>query len=123
MSTPLSQLFHLYSRFGFGATYPMAKELGQKTLAENVELLAITSTTGAPLTDIGKDDIPLRKEAMENGMNPREFQKLINDKAEGLNIAWIKKLLETKNVLLEKQTLFWHNHFACRVKQPYLMQE
>jgi uncharacterized protein (DUF1800 family) len=26
-------------------------------------------------------------------------------------------------VLLEKQTLFWHNHFSCRIRQPYLMQE
>ncbi len=123
MPTPLSQLFHLHSRFGFGLTYPQAKELGQKTLNENAELLAIASATGSPLTNIGKDDVPLRKEAIEGGMSPREFHALLNEKAEALNIAWIKKLLETKNVLLEKQTLFWHSHFACRVKQPYLLQE
>ena len=123
MSTPLSQLFHLYSRFGLGLSYPRAKLLADKSLAENVQLLVITSTTGSPLSGIQQEDIPQKKDMMENNMSKKEIQKLVSEKAEQLNTDWVKKLLTTKNVLLEKQTLFWHNHFACRIKQPFLMQE
>lgn len=123
MPTPLSQLFHLHSRFGFDLSYPEASELGKKSLMEAVNVLAITSTTGSPLTEIKKEDIPLRKDAIEGGMTGKEYQKMVSERLQDLNTAWIKKLLTTQNVLLEKQTLFWHNHFACRVRQPFLMQE
>lgn len=123
MATPLSQIFHLHSRFGFGLSYPAAGELGKKSLNDVINALVVSSTAGTYLTDIKKEDVPPRKEAMENGMRNKEYQKMISEKLQDLNIAWIKKLLVTQNVLLEKQTLFWHNHFACRVRQPWLMQE
>ena len=56
-------------------------------------------------------------------MTNKEYQKNLQENLERLNKSWIKKLLTSENVLLEKQTLFWHNHFACRVRHPFLMQE
>ncbi|MEO6304319.1 MAG: DUF1800 domain-containing protein [Bacteroidia bacterium] len=123
MSTPLGQIFHIYSRLGFGISYAKAKLLSQKSLNEIINGLIVTSTTGTYLTEISKEDIMLKKDAMESGMSMKDYQKLLKDKLEQLNTSWIKKLLNTENVLLEKQTLFWHNHFACRVRHPYLMQE
>ncbi|MBA3682289.1 MAG: DUF1800 domain-containing protein [Bacteroidetes bacterium] len=123
MATPISQIFHIYSRLGFSISYANAKLLSAKSLNDIINGLIVTSTTGIYLTEIGKEDILLKKDAMESGMAPKEYQKLIKDKLQQLNISWIKKLLSTENVLLEKQTLFWHNHFACRVRHPYLMQE
>jgi uncharacterized protein (DUF1800 family) len=123
MATPLGQIFHVYSRLGFGITYAKAKSLSQKSLNEIINGLIVTSTTGTYLTEIGKADIMLKKDAINSGMTPKEYQKLLKDKLLQLNTTWVKKLLNTENVLLEKQTLFWHNHFACRVAHPYLMQE
>ncbi len=123
MATPLGQIFHIYSRLGFNISYAKAKLLSQKSLNDIINSLIVTSTTATYLTEITKEDILLKKDAMENGMTAKEYQKLIKDKLQQLNISWIKKLLNTENVLLEKQTLFWHNHFACRVRHPYLMQE
>jgi uncharacterized protein (DUF1800 family) len=123
MATPLGQIFHVYSRLGFNISYAKAKLLSQKSLNDIINGLIVTSTTATYLTEITKEDILLKKDAMENGMTAKEYQKLIKDKLQQLNISWIKKLLNTENVLLEKQTLFWHNHFACRVRHPYLMQE
>ena len=51
------------------------------------------------------------------------FKKLITTKSLKLNICCIKKLLSTETILLEKQTLFWHIYFACRIRSLYLMQE
>lgn len=123
MSTSLSQIFHIYSRLGFGISYIEAKALSQKSLNEIVNALIVASSIPTYLNDIKKEDIPNKKEAMDDGMKKKEFQKLINEKLEELNINWIKKLIATKSTLVEKQTLFWHNHFACRIRDPYLMQE
>jgi uncharacterized protein (DUF1800 family) len=123
MPTPLTHIFHLYNRLGFGISYPEAKVLAEKPLKDVVNGLIVSSTIGNYLNVIQKTDIPARKDMKEEGMNKRDFNQLITQKTQALNAAWMKRLLETKNVLLEKQTLFWHGHFACRIRQPYLMQE
>ncbi len=123
MSTPLNQIFHIYSRLGFGISYAEAKLLQQKTLAEIVNGIIVASSVPTHITDIKKEDVPTKKEAMEEGMNKKEFIKLVTEKLLLLNTSWIKKLITTKSILVEKQTLFWHNHFACRIRNPYAMQE
>jgi uncharacterized protein (DUF1800 family) len=123
MPTPLGQIFHVYNRLGFGISYPEAKALSEKSINEIINGLIVTSTIGSYLTDIKAQDVPDYKSEMNNGISREEARKLMSEKLRQLNISWVKKLLETKNVLLEKQTLFWHNHFACRVRQAYLMQE
>ncbi len=123
MATPLSHIFHLYNRMGFGISYPEAKALIEKPLSDIINGLIVSSTIGNYLSPIQKTDIPLRKDMKEEGMNKRDYNLLITEKTQLLNVSWMKRLLETKNVLLEKQTLFWHGHFACRIRHPYLMQE
>lgn len=40
-----------------------------------------------------------------------------------LNLAWMRYMAETNDVLREKMVLFWHNHFACRTNRPeYALQ-
>ena len=123
MATPLGQIFHVYGRLGFGISYTEAKLLSQKNLTEIINALIIKSTTASYLTEFSKEDEVTKKDALENGMTNKEYQKNLQENLERLNKSWIKKLLTSENVLLEKQTLFWHNHFACRVRHPFLMQE
>lgn len=40
-----------------------------------------------------------------------------------LNTSWMGQLAEPSIVLREKMTLFWHDHFACRVRFAYLAQQ
>lgn len=123
MPTPLSQIIHVYNRLGFGISYPEAKRISDKSLNDIINSLIVTSTVATYITEIKKEEVLDMKDAKSEGMSPQEFQKMNRERLRDLNIAWIKKLLETKNVLLEKQTLFWHNHFACRIGNPYMMQE
>lgn len=60
---------------------------------------------------------------MSGGIYKKDFQKLITTKSLELNICCIKKLSSTETILLEKQTLFWHIHFACRIRSQYFMKE
>ncbi|MBS1652607.1 MAG: DUF1800 domain-containing protein [Bacteroidetes bacterium] len=123
MKTQLKHVFHIHNRLGFGINYIEAKELQQVPLNKIINTLITESSIGQYITSIKKDEIPSKKEATQDGISKKDFNKLINDKLDDLNLSWIKMLLTTKNVLLEKQTLFWHNHFACRVRNPYFMQE
>jgi uncharacterized protein (DUF1800 family) len=123
MATPVEYIQHLYKRFGFGISLEEAKALKSKKLGEIVSELFNASIVSTPLKAVAIDSIPKAKEAMAEGMNKKELNKLIHTYSESLNTDWIKQLGETKAVVREKQTLFWHNHFACRLRNPYLMQE
>ncbi|HWY13021.1 MAG TPA: DUF1800 domain-containing protein [Bacteroidia bacterium] len=123
MVTPLEHIFHLYNRAGFGISYKEAKSLSNKSIKEIVDGLFNNIADGNYLRVIGKEDITKPKEMLQSGMSKKEIRQLIIDKGIDLNLKWVEQLLNTTNVLIEKQTLFWHNHFACRVQNPYLIQE
>ncbi|MBK9282839.1 MAG: DUF1800 domain-containing protein [Sphingobacteriaceae bacterium] len=123
MPTPLGQIFHLYNRLGFGISYKEAKEIAHKNINEIVNGLIISSGISTYLSVIKKEEIQAFKETIAEGKNKVEVQNLNKMKTMELNLQWMKQLIDTKNVLVEKQTLFWHNHFACRIPNPYLLQE
>ena len=123
MATPVEHILHLYKRFGFGISLEDAKVLRPKKLGDIVNELFNASIVSIGLKSVSIDSIPKAKEAMTEGMNKKDLNKLINVYSETLNTDWIKQLVNTKAVVREKQTLFWHNHFACRLRNPYLMQE
>jgi len=39
-----------------------------------------------------------------------------------LNLRWLNEMVTTPYPLLEKTSLFWHGHFACRIDNPYFQQ-
>jgi uncharacterized protein (DUF1800 family) len=40
-----------------------------------------------------------------------------------LNRSWVSQFAMPDARLREKMTLFWHDHFACRVRSPFLSQQ
>ncbi len=123
MATPVQYILHLYKRFGFGISLEEAKLLKSKKLGEIVNELFNASIVSTGLVSVAIDSIPKAKDAMTEGMNKKDLNKMITTYSESLNTDWIKQLVNTKAVVREKQTLFWHNHFACRLRNPYLVQE
>jgi len=123
MPTPVSDILHLYRRAGFGIGYEQAKALSGKSIKDIVDGLFSNAGMATYLNEVSRDAIPQGKDAMEQGMSKKELNQLIKDYSEKLNTGWIRQLNNTQSVLLEKQTLFWHNHFACRLRNPYLLQE
>ncbi len=123
MTTHLKYIFHLYNRAGFGISYKEALALSNKSMKEIIDGLFSDSTMATYLSVIKPNDLPKRKDAINSGMSKKEINKLILQKGVELNMAWVKHLMTTTNAIREKQTLFWHNHFACRIRNPYLLQE
>ncbi|WP_299519305.1 DUF1800 family protein, partial [Winogradskyella sp.] len=112
------ELQHLYWRAGFGIN-PKAQSKRSLNRKAIVDALFENAQTFTPLTvnlsylegvspsDI-KDFPSLAKEIREK--NTKTILKL--------NYAWIERMVHPKELLRERMTLFWANHFVCRDRHP-----
>ena len=102
---------HLYNRIGFGISPKELSRLSKKTKKKIINELFSSSKTTTPLkVDIsfldGKTYKDLKKER-------KEFQKISRKKVKEFSTAWFDRLNNPKEILREKMTLFWANHFVC----------
>ncbi|WP_299438119.1 DUF1800 domain-containing protein [uncultured Aquimarina sp.] len=118
MSTSLSdkQIQHLYWRTGFGISSSELKSVRKFSKKQMIDRLFLESLEETPLSlDFGallKNPRDLSREER------KELRQVRNKKMLELNVLWIKQLAETKQTLREKMTLFFHDHFAVRLKTP-----
>ncbi len=105
---------HLYRRLGFGILPEDLKKLSKKSKKEVVYDLFDASKKVTPLeqdtSELKKiigDSYQITKE------NRREIQKLSRKLTPKLNVAWIERLSNPTELVREKMTLFWANHFVC----------
>lgn len=118
MNTSLTdkQIQHLYWRIGFGIDSSELKNVRKFSKNEIVNHLFSESRQS---TNLSLDFGALLKNPRDLSREERkELRKLRNKKLLELNVLWLKQLVETKEVLREKMTLFFHNHFAVRLKTP-----
>ncbi|MHC4591752.1 MAG: DUF1800 family protein, partial [Planctomycetota bacterium] len=101
---------HLYRRAAFGANWG---EL-QQALAEGPQR-TITRLL-RPSADVG---------TFSRTYDEYEASASDDETTDALRAWWLRRMMETPHPLLEKMTLFWHDHFATsntKVKSPLLMR-
>lgn len=125
---------HLYNRAGFGIAYPDLLQLSKRKISKAIHGLVTPSSHGNDLAVITLDEFK-QQQLILSGLNgkkelsPEEKQqkeditKARNEKSRELNLSWIQRMMVTENPLLEKMTLFWHGHFACRSNNPFYAQQ
>ena len=118
------EIQHLYWRAGFGISPKQLQAIANKSRAEIVNDLFDESKKVTPLKiDILEfehiDFMSLKndKEAL------KKFTKLVQDKLLDLNGAWIERLKNPKELLRERMTLFWANHFVCLENNALFAQQ
>ncbi len=122
MSSSLTpkQIQHLYWRAGFGITPKQLKQLRKLNRNQQVDLLFKESS--APNDLKLSLEAVFKKELHKLSLEEKQHvMKLRNKKMEELNLVWITRMNTTNAVLHEKMTLFFHNHFAVRLNQPFEM--
>lgn len=87
---------HLMRRTGFGATPAEVDKLFDRGFDDAVEW--VLKPPGK-----GKGDKNFKVSSKTN---------IVNVPVEKLQVWWLRRMLEAKRPLVEKMTLFWHNHFA-----------
>lgn len=116
------ELQHLYWRSGFGLN-PKAlvsinkdREIVVNELFENSKTISPLSVDLSYLNGVRPIDLKnypkLAKEIQDKGR-----KKFLD-----LNYTWIKRLIDPKELLRERMTLFWANHFVCRDRNPLYAQ-
>jgi uncharacterized protein (DUF1800 family) len=116
----LKKLQHLYWRAGFGLT---AKELQRKeksSIQREVEQLI---KKGKKNQDMPNVAMPFKSKTEIKAMSKDERKKLRMKSRQAvadMNANWVKLMAKTNNPLLERMSLFWHDHFACRIVNPRL---
>lgn len=110
-------LQHLYWRAGFGILPNPANSLSKLNRTTIVDKLFETSKTTTPLTiDISEITSVDPKTLLTN--KPLKLKLIKKSRAllKTYNFEWLKRLNTPKELLRERMTLFWSNHFVCTDK-------
>ena len=108
------QVLHLLRRTLFGATEKDVDYFVNKSVDDAIdEILNVSSTPPSPpLNHYGNrvtdPDIALGKTWVNGPANGQ----LIGARLQSLKSWWIGEMVDQDSTILEKMTMFWHNHFA-----------
>lgn len=103
----LNKIKHLHYRAGFGATPEEWSQLQNKRFDAALEQLFADAKTAPPLT------VPTFEDTVQETMEDRKKAgRLLKQQYE---LEWLDRMADpTESALLERLSLFWHDHFACR---------
>jgi uncharacterized protein (DUF1800 family) len=115
------EIQHLYWRAGFGINPILLSDIS----LSRKKVVDVLFRSAEPITPLYIDLSYL------DGINPSDLKKYpslekeIRDKSSKsileLNYAWVNRLINPTELLRERMTLFWANHFVCRDRNPLHM--
>ncbi len=122
---------HLLWRAAFGPMAENADKLDTISQADLYKLLVKTSAKKPYPFEVAnnlfdgvikgvQDVIKLENLSKEQKQMMRTNSR---DGLKTLNLLWLDKMINGEAQLLEKMSLFWHGHFACRVINIYFQQQ
>ncbi|AUC16867.1 hypothetical protein BTO06_17700 [Tenacibaculum sp. SZ-18] len=109
-------ILHLYNRIGFGILPKEVEKLHSQTRSEIVDTLFQSAKTITPLYIETSFLNSTSTKKIKNKSKRKELMKLNRKKVRELNLIWMGRLMNSKEILREKMTLFWANHFVCEDK-------
>lgn len=109
------EIQHLYWRAGFGLTPKQISTLELKSKNEIIEDLFIKSKpiNHVPL-NLSMFNVYTQDYIKDNKERRVQYTKLNEKITKKFNLRWIATIAFTNELLREKMTLFWANHFVCR---------
>ncbi|EPR73984.1 hypothetical protein ADIWIN_0944 [Winogradskyella psychrotolerans RS-3] len=117
------ELQHLYWRAGFGIN-PNKLNSFFKNKQQVVEALFDNSKSNTPIQlDLSFMEGVTSKQLKDNPEFSKEIRAKSRKKLMDLNYAWINQLVEPKELLREKMTMFWANHFVCKANSVVYAQQ
>ncbi len=116
-------ILHLYNRIGVGISPKKLKRLLKKSKKKVIEELFENSKKTTPI----QVDITHLKDIKPKDLRNSDFRQKINKisrkKIEEFSNLWFQRILNPKQILREKMTLFWTNHFVCQNNQIHFIQQ
>jgi len=117
------ELQHLYWRVGFGI-HPAEYKSINKSRKSVVKSLFKDSNTFSPLkVDVSYFNNISYKDLKDNPELAKSVREKNVKKIKELNFQWINQLATSKELLRERMTLFWANHFVCKDNNIVFIQK
>ncbi|WP_439882063.1 DUF1800 domain-containing protein [Pontibacter sp. MBLB2868] len=113
------KLQHLYWRAGFG---PGSQNTPDKYTIKKAVKHLMKESEPVRLLEAALPRPVSVQAAMKNGELRRQLQQERRQAFEELNQNWLNRMATAPEQLREKLTLFWHGHFACRLRDPRMAQ-
>ena len=103
---------HFYGRAAFGLPIESDPQSPEQSLKNQTQIKSL-NVIAADEPDVAGSDTEMI----------RQKQKKKRSDLLTLNTAWFTQLTDRESVIREKMTFFWHDHFACRSRNPFLAQQ
>lgn len=114
---------HLFNRIGFGITPKELKYFSKKSKEDIISIVFNSSKKITPL----HIDKPFLKDLKPGDLKDQEKRQEIQEKSrkkvQEYAVIWFERILNPKEILREKMTLFWANHFVCENRNNILFTE
>lgn len=111
---------HLYNRAGFGMSLDDLQNLPRGPISRLVNKIFRDSKGYDDIQQVSGELLTLPRRL--NKEEKRAFRKANKESVRDLNHAWLSQMAQSKAFLREKMTLFWHDHFACQVRNGFLVE-
>ncbi len=106
MSVSKKKIQHFYSRAGFGI--PIEFYFSELTLKEHIDLQFKNAQTPGLFS--------VKEPKVTKGKMTKEMRDQLRSESKMQSKRWFEKMVYAReNALLEKMSLFWHGHLACRI--------
>lgn len=117
------EIQHLYWRAGFGINNKKLESISSHNRNYIINKLFSESKSITPLI-INKSEIQIpTSKTFKDPIKRQEFIEKSFQKKKELNFEWINRLVTSNEVLREKMTLFWSNHFVCKDSNVFHVEQ
>jgi uncharacterized protein (DUF1800 family) len=120
LATELSECLHLLDRSTFGSDNKQLQNcLSQNNYKKSVENHIYKRNT-YQLDNFGYENTLIKPSRRFRELNTTELNTFRKERRKSyfaLKIWWFTQLVKTEDPLLERMTLFWHNHFTSSLKK------
>lgn len=123
---------HLLSRVGFGVDTKNITTLNNHSPKDVYTVISASSKNKPNYLDVtnnsikglimGIGDVAKIQKGDLTKEQKQQIQKQSREDIKSLNISWMNEMVNSPAQLLEKISLFWHGHFACRQINIYYQQ-
>ena len=111
------EIQHLYLRAGFGADISLvnrSKGLERKALLDQLFAASAHPTSLDIVTAYTSEEMQMPDRKDRTAQEKKLMREHERQQERKLNLAWLNKMMSGADMLNEKMTFFWHDHFACK---------
>lgn len=115
------EIQHLYLRAGFGADASVINRssgIGRKALIDKLFAESAHPTPFAIVSAPTADEMMIADKKDKTPEEKKMMREYAREQDRKLNMAWLNKMMTGGEMLNEKMTFFWHDHFACKDENP-----